>query len=347
MKYTNKIKIYTIDLNLPEEKRWLEVIKEEKSVARKLAKFAIQDIHDYIHPRIKSPIGLIFQNIYRFGGGLYYKEMNTWAKALKLSISDLTLINCTYELSHIQESFGKFKIFGCTAGVRYFPKLGMVHARNMDWPISNIGPATKIFRFLKEDHEFYSVGLPGKVGVISGMVPYGYSVTINWAPTSLNPSFAFGPSFLLREVLETCKTFDEAVSYLCGTELSSSVFYTVCGTRRNEACIIERTKKAYNIRDISRNIVAQANHFEGKFKRSNDSLDYLEEGDDPEDETALDDSILRSQALKKSLKSLKNVGKISDVRKALNVYPVRNDESHQQMIFNPKNGTIKVWASKK
>ena len=104
------------------------------------------------------------------------------------------------------------KLFGCTAGVRWLDGLGMVHLRTLDWPLATMGQATRFFRFQRGAREFVSVGVPGQVGVLSGMLPGGYSVTINWAPPIGRPSFDFGPTFLLRDTLETCDRYDDAGS---------------------------------------------------------------------------------------------------------------------------------------
>jgi hypothetical protein len=42
--------------------------------------------------------------------------------------------------------------------------------------------------------EFVTVGVPGLVGALSGMVPGAYSVTINYALPTFMPGFAFSPS---------------------------------------------------------------------------------------------------------------------------------------------------------
>src|SRR6185369_4971423 len=99
--------------------------------------------------------------------------------------------------------------------------------------------------------EFVSVGVPGQVGVLSGMLPKAYSVTINWAPPASFPSFDFGPAFLVRDTLETCDTYDAAVHALEQTKLSTSVFFTVCGTEKDQACVIERTHNTAEVRPLT------------------------------------------------------------------------------------------------
>src|SRR4029077_10256159 len=160
--------------------------------------------------------------------------------ALGVSLGTVTVLNCAYELSHLRWP----KLFGCTAGVRWVEGLGLVHVRTLDWPLATMGAATRLFHFRRGARAFVSVGVPGHVGVLSGMLPGAYSVTINWAPPAAFPNFDFGPTFLLRDVLETCDTSAQAVETLERTRLSTSAFFTVCGVEQDEACVVERTQRA-------------------------------------------------------------------------------------------------------
>jgi hypothetical protein len=113
-------------------------------------------------------------------------------------------MNCLYELNHLAERRAALGSqvpewlqalisFGCTAGAVRLADGRAVHVRNMDWPLQPIRTATRLFRFTDGDREFVTVGLPGLVGALSGMVPGAYSVTINYAPPTFLPGFAFGP----------------------------------------------------------------------------------------------------------------------------------------------------------
>src|SRR5262249_12809096 len=142
--------------------------------------------------------------------------------------------------------------------------------------------ATRLFRFRKGSREFVAVGVPGQVSVLSGMLPHAYSVTINWAPPVSLPSFEFGPAFLLRDTLETCDTYDAAVRVLEQTKLSTSVFYTVCGTEQGQACVIERTQSAAVVRPVTERGLVQANHHVAqRFAKNNAKLPEPD-GDEPE-----------------------------------------------------------------
>src|SRR4029077_19247286 len=156
--------------------------------------------------------------------------------ALGVSLGTVTVLNCAYELSHLRWP----KLFGCTAGVRWVEGLGLVHVRTLDWPLATMGAATRLFHFRRGARAFVAVGVPGHVGILSGMLPHAYSVTINWAPPAAFPTFDFGPPFLLRVTLERCDSYDSGVQTLTFTPLSTSVFFTVCGTEIDQACVIER-----------------------------------------------------------------------------------------------------------
>jgi len=334
--YTADIPHYYVNLDLPEKYRWSNVIEYEGGVAQELAEAACEEMEE-VTDLIRSPVlKASFFALYRMFGGLYGGEIRAWAKTMGISSATAAVLNCTYELSHVAE--GIMQPFGCTAGVRWLPnEKRMVHVRSMDWPLGEIGDATRRFIFHKGGHIFVSVGVPGFVGVLSGMVPGAYSVTINWAPPQGMPEFSFGPSFLLRHVMETCKTYDEAVEALCETELATTVFYTVCGTRKKEACVIERTPEEYLVREIgNQHCLVQANHHVGHDFLELNEVIKVDEGDG----TIFEDSRCRASTMRKKLNRAKTItGAIS----ALKSPPVENDFSYQQMIFCPAQSEMYTW----
>jgi hypothetical protein len=261
---------YVIDLGEAESRRWAEVIAGERAVAARLVEEAGAEF-----ARVPGLVRWVFARLYQVFGGLYRDEIASWAGALGVSVGTVTLLNCAYELSHLRWP----KPFGCTTGVRCAEGLGMVQVRSLDWPLASMGGATRLFRYRRGGRAFVSVGVPGQVGVLSGMLPGAYSVTINWAPPASFPTFAFGPGFLLRDTLETCDSYAEAVRTLTRTPLSTSVFFTVCGTEKGQACVIERTQRRAAVRPITGPVLVQANHHvAGRFARNNEAIREVEEG---------------------------------------------------------------------
>ncbi|MEI6654188.1 MAG: hypothetical protein WCP45_05415 [Verrucomicrobiota bacterium] len=326
----NSLPEYRINLDLAEPLRWREVIAKESAAARQLIAEAEGEF-----AAVPQGMRKLFSGLYRLFGGLYRKEIHAWAEATGHSVGTVTLLNCAYELSHLPP-----KLFGCTAGVTWVDGLGLLHARTLDWPLKEMARATRLFRFHRAGREFVVVGVPGMVGVLSGMLPGAYSVTINWAPPVGIPSFHFGPCFHLRRVLETCDTYEAAVEKLRRTHLATSVFFTVCGTARGQACVIERTARSAVVRPLVEPAIAQANHHSltGRFAKNNRRLAEFEGPD------FLADSILRETTLTKGLCQLGGCcPSLDEVRTALQIEPVRNDETCQQMVLCPATGSVRVW----
>jgi hypothetical protein len=322
---------YPIDLNTTEPNRWAEVILHEKQVAHCLVDEAGSEFE-----RVPELLRWVFARLYHAFGGLYWAEMHSWADALGMSLGTVTMLNCAYELSHLSGA----RIFGCTAGVRWLDDLGMVHLRSLDWPLTTMGPATRLFRFRRGTREFVSVGVPGQVGVLSGMLPQGYSVTINWAPPASFPSFDFGPSFLLRDTLETCDTYNAAVRRLTETRLSTSVFFTVCGTEPNQACVIERTQREAAVRSMTGPVLVQSNHhLAGRFSRNNEGLREVPAG---EEVFSIDGSCCRGDTLSRSLQEILQPSSLKNAVEALDIPTVLNTFTCQQMAFCPRSGDVMV-----
>jgi predicted choloylglycine hydrolase len=249
----------------------------------------------------------------------------------------VTLLNCAYELSHIRPP----KPFGCSAGITNIEGLGMVHVRTLDWPIAGMGAATRIFRLQRDDHKAIVVGFPGMVGALSGMVPGAYSATINWAPPgSWLPTFEFGPTFLLRDVLENCRTFESAVTRLRETQLATSVFFTICGAEVGQGCVIERTPKDSVVRPYLGQPLVQTNHhIDNRFEANNDDI---REGASDDDVFSLDGSQKRHCLLSEQLAAFKGPILVDSLMEPLNKPTVLNGDTCQKMVFVPKRGDIRV-----
>lgn len=66
-----------------------------------------------------------------------------------------------------------------------------------------------------------------------------------------------------------------------------------------------------------------------------------------EDEISLlEDSTDRMQAMEDGLANHHAEGSLRSFSRVLRKPPVRNDESHQQMVFCPRTGELLAWAGK-
>jgi len=328
--FTRDVPERVVDLSLPASERWGEVIQQDLPAMKKLINGSIRDLNNASSLLMSPTLHLAFDALYRLSGGLYTGEIKAIAKAVGISSSLATMLNCAYELSHIP--YLPLLRPGCSTAVCALPS-GLVHVRNLDWDMKSIGEATRILRYQEGSREFLAVGMVGHVGVWSGMLPGKYSVTINWAAPTQIPGWDWGPSFLLRHVLETCNSYNEAVDALSSSVLSTSVFYTVCGTTK--ACVIERTRKSCVVRRLSTEPLIQTNHF---VSSSNSHHNYMLDAGE-ENQEILEYSQERYSGLSHTLKKAKTN---TEAFKALSNQKVMAGDTYQQMLFCPSTGEMTV-----
>jgi hypothetical protein len=168
------------------------------------------------------------------------------AIASGLSFPGIWFLNGSYE-------------WGCTALARDDETPWLV--RTLDWPFPGLGRHIEVAHMEGAAGEFYNVGWPGFVGVLTGMAPGRFAASINQAPLWRRTSHPWlrpydmlanavatwslthiPPNQLLRQVFEECATFDEAKARLERTPIARPAIYTLAGCKRGERCVIERTE---------------------------------------------------------------------------------------------------------
>jgi predicted choloylglycine hydrolase len=364
MAFKRVTKKFTIDLSLPEDERWQHVISEDSKAAKALVRRVAKEME--LVPR---PVANAFAAAYKALGGRYTKEMQSWADGLDVTLGEMALIQSSYELQHASEYFASTRLYqgiedalikldeiktkfskfkrrltplGCTAGIRSSKHGHMHHLRSMDWPLKGMAAATRILEFKQGKRRFITVGVTGMVGVLSGMLPGAYSVSINMAPPHRLPSMRrFGALFLLRETLEECDTYGAAVSRLASMPLAAGVFFVVCGAKPHQGCVIERTQTHAQIRKFSGVPLVHANHYESRrFQKFNAS--YEEE--DEYEGSIFEDSSHRANALKERLAKLPRLSDLNEYATALSRSPVGNERTVHRMAFCPRSGEMAAWA---
>ena len=162
-------------------------------------------------------------------------ELSGISAAFGVSLSEVVLANSYYDLLKV--------VLGCTAFSVESPD-GPLHARNLDWWTTEraLNDGTLVSRFVNGPAgEFVTIGWPGFVGAFSGLAANRFAVTLN-AVTSDEPGQLAKPVvMLLREVLETAESFDEAVDRLSDTAIASDCLLLVSGTENAQRVVIERT----------------------------------------------------------------------------------------------------------
>jgi len=304
------------------------IIEDYTDEASDLLENALGPLHSYAG-KASAFIKWVLARGYVLSGGYYTGEIRQWAEALGVSESDIIAANVSYELAQAGQFLStKFPSIGCTSVVLDNPSLGLVHVRNLDWDLDGMGTTTVVRLLERADGEAVAVTNPGFVGALSGMVPGDFSVSMNWVPPTSRPRFAFGPAFLLRWVLENAKDFDDAVAYLSGTPLSSSVLFTVCGT--DNACVIERSCKESDIRWYDGEPLAVTNHYMSEMFEEHNSEDEFVEY-----------SAERHAEAVRAARKFKG-RKLEGLFKILSGPECLNDITVQQMVFAPAEADYSV-----
>lgn len=140
-------------------------------------------------------------------------------------------------------------------------------ARTLDWPFPGLGRYLEVARMRGPAGDFDNVAWPGYAGALTASAPGRFAAAINQAPlrrrtlhpwlrptdVALNAIRTWGirhipPDHLLRQVFETCTTYDEARHRLETTPIARPVIYSLVGCRSGERCVIERTEEGVSTR---------------------------------------------------------------------------------------------------
>ncbi|MBF0431666.1 MAG: hypothetical protein HQK83_10325 [Fibrobacteria bacterium] len=355
-----KVKEFTIDLSKTEPKERLSSLLKSKRALNKstmLAENAYVEIQETLpKPELTAPIvrklSSIGLKLRGTGDTGYMEELKQWAIFTGLDESYFASANLGYELTQLgtwawnnviskaaqkwtkwSTCFAKNKGL-CSSVAFYRPGIGMVHARNMDWTLSGLRGATCLIHYKNGlAGDFTSVGVPGQIGVLSGVGKGRFSATINLAPVgNIRPNITSGWSalLLLRYVFENCETYEDAVEELLEAATVVPVFIQIVGPKKGQACIIEIMPRGENYYwEYDGSPLGITNH-------EPDDKNYEDIGDNQDGWT---DSIPRlnkitGMAEKCKAKSLKGCMRV------LLDYPVWGANTAQSMVMNAKTGDV-------
>ncbi|NQZ70580.1 MAG: hypothetical protein HRT89_21210, partial [Lentisphaeria bacterium] len=299
-----------------------KLIKEQRIEGKELIQSAMDDIRNVLFESKLLSWGTAqlaakaFKKYY--GNSEYYAELESFAEAWDISLTDLITANLTYELSQLGESISAY---ACTSLARYVKGLGWVHGRNLDWNLDGLGDKSLILKFIGPAGEFKSLSWPGYIGVLQGVAAGRFSASINYAPTT-GVKNGIPPSFLLREVFANCHTFEEAVDTIVNAKTAASAFFILCGTKRHEAVVIEKSLHHAVTRYAENDCLIQTNNY----VLLDDEYDYRD--------------CDRFSYASKALPRIK-IRKATDLfNKVLSTEPVFNENTVAQNIFVPRSGRI-------
>jgi len=240
---------YTINLDLPPAQRWTQICSNAEF--QNVSQWLVNTI-DALLPGKGSLIEDLGKaiNVGYLPADLA-QEIQGCASAVGVSYGWLTMLNLGYEVSD-----------ACTSIVAQTTSGKIYHARNLDfWDGMGFTSSLKDLAFQATftsggKQVFQATTFSGFVGVLSGMKPNAFSLTIDTrfypqgfyelfyeviaAITERNASLV---TFLSREVMMNENNFGAAIENLSFGELIADVYYIVAGVSAGQGAVISRNRQ--------------------------------------------------------------------------------------------------------
>ena len=334
---------FKIDFRKAPSERWEELLTDPWAIrkARTLCNAVSrqwQAQFGRLTPLVTGPVAKAASFLARRSQGDldYVEDMEVWSEYAVGDFNRVILANFSYEVSQVHGGIGNglqqakngiFKRLGfCTSVAFRRPRLGMVHCRNMDWPISQIKDATIVLDCKSDAGPFKAVSVPGMVGVLSGVARGRFSMTVN-SKEDLNhvvPNPAgWGATLLVRWIFECCGSYEAALRELRKAPAFVPFYVMLVGLKPDEAVVVEVNRSGRNrVHKQPGYPVAVANHYPAEISED-------EEMDSQERQELVEERAIGCKA--KSLSGCFSV---------VNEYPVMHAGTVQSMVLHPRTGTV-------
>jgi hypothetical protein len=167
--------------------------------------------------------------------------------------------------------------WGCTCRVAPAPDRQSARlTRVLDWMTPGLGRNVVAARVSGASAgPFVTLTWPGYTGILQAMAPGRFCVALNQAPMRRSSGFYYfdwavgrrrvwamphpTPAHLLRDVVETARTFTEAKRALTERPISTPTIFSIAGLDPSETAVIERTETEARVRTGAQ---IAANHWE-------------------------------------------------------------------------------------
>lgn len=187
------------------------------------------------------------------------------------------------EIDHIDAGLGRpgapvlnmIYEWSCTTGAAPDPVDGTMRlVRLLDWAWPGLGRHLVTARLRGPAGSYLSATWPGAIGTVTGMAPgrfaaglnqaplrkvtglYGLDIALSWA--RMWRGGGLPAALLLRRVFETARDYADARDRLADRHHRMAVpaFFVLCGTRPDDACVIERLESDAIVHDGAPAVVA-------------------------------------------------------------------------------------------
>lgn len=229
--------VFKIDLDLPPEERFREVILSKHQQIKSFADTFLLNLPSSFLIQLHALERVVAQKHKEF-----YNELQGVAKYANISFEEAYAFNLIYEL-----------LSSCTSIVSIDKNGNIIHGRNLDYPYGSL-----LSKFLVR-YEFYRNGSlifegdgnAGFLGLATGMKKGAFAVSLNQrdstskkGETSLDMVIKLPVPYIIRKVLENAENFDDAVNMLSREKFASNAYLIVSGIDINEGVVLTRNKNS-------------------------------------------------------------------------------------------------------
>ncbi|XP_028657918.1 acid ceramidase [Erpetoichthys calabaricus] len=256
--YKSTVAWYTIDLDTPPYKRWNQLLSDKKAELAMLNQ-VIKDLANAFVPsgKLVDLVDKKLPSLIETFPSPFHDELKGIADVSGVPLGEVLLFNIFYEVFTV-----------CTSVVAEDSAGKLFHARNMDfglflgWDVKNhtwvvteyLRPLVVNLDFQKGNKTvFKSTSFAGYVGMLTGVKPGVFSVTMN-ERFSLDGGYigiiewiigrrdGMWMSFLMRSVLENATSYDDAKNQLATTKLLAPAYFILGGNKSGQGCVITRSR---------------------------------------------------------------------------------------------------------
>lgn len=194
--------------------------------------------------------------VFRLQAPLLWQESLQVSRMARVTAEDVLAANAYYDVAALS--------MGCTA-FAVDSESGPIHGHCLDWDegAEVARESGSLVRFVIEGgtDAILSLGWPGFLGVLTGMAPGKFAVTLNavWSEDERLP--AAPVALVLRRVLSTAQSFDDAVALLASVRLACDCILLVTGTKPGELVVVERTPSRNALRRTQNGVLLATNHY--------------------------------------------------------------------------------------
>ncbi|EAS05941.1 linear amide C-N hydrolase, choloylglycine hydrolase family protein (macronuclear) [Tetrahymena thermophila SB210] len=226
---------YVVNLDLSYQDRWREIITNYKS--------AIQGFETRIE---QLPKAVALESQLPF-----YKDPDFMGEVQAIA----TLAGVKFEtLQLLSQMYEALDSIGCTSIVARHSDGSIYHARNLDYSfVKYISPLLANIDFQRGGKTVFIADMViGTAIVVTGIVPNGFSITINQrqddgqAISYLQKQY-IPACYLIYKILQTKTTYSDALDSLMNTKIAMPAYFIIAGLSGNQGTVIERDREAVHL----------------------------------------------------------------------------------------------------